>query len=96
MKVKGMNQEAETGAAIATKLAPPASVSLASLAGYQVSELVMLVTLIYTILMIVHKVYTIWNDVREGNRLADFRATHLERRVGLPDERPVKLERRAR
>lgn len=56
----------------------------------------MLVTLIYTILMIAHKLYTIYHDVREKNRLADFRAAHLERRVGLPDDRPVKLERRVK
>lgn len=94
MKDRVMNQE--TSAVIAAKVAPPTSVSLASLAGYQVSELVMLVTLIYTILMIAHKLYTIYHDVREKNRLADFRAAHLERRVGLPDDRPVKLERRVK
>jgi hypothetical protein len=92
-----MQQEtAETSAAIAVKLSPPASVSIATLAGYQVSELLMWATLLYTILMIAHKVYTMVYDVIERKRLAAFRAAHLERRVGLPDSRPIPLERRGK
>lgn len=55
---------AETGAGIAAKAAPPVSVSLASVAGYQVSELVLWATLIYTALMIAHKLYQIYKDVK--------------------------------
>lgn len=69
------------------KAAPPASVSLATLAGYQVSELVMIATLIYTVLMIAHKIYVFANDVR-GKK--------FDRRVGKDDERPIKIERRSR
>lgn len=54
---------AETGVALATKAAPPVTVSLATVAGYQVSELVLWATLIYTALMIGHKVYQIYKDV---------------------------------
>lgn len=57
---------AETGVALATKAAPPVTVSLATVAGYQVSELVLWATLIYTALMIGHKVYQIYKDV-SGN-----------------------------
>ena len=53
----------ETGVALITKAAPPVTVSLATVAGYQVSELVLWATLIYTILMIGHKVYSIYKDV---------------------------------
>lgn len=53
----------ETGAALATKVAPPVTVSLATVAGYQVSELVLWATLIYTVLMIGHKVFQIYKDV---------------------------------
>jgi len=53
----------ETGVALVTKAAPPVTVSLATVAGYQVSELVLWATLIYTALMIGHKVYTIYKDV---------------------------------
>lgn len=54
----------ESGVAIATKAAPPVSVSIASIAGYQVSEILLWATLIYTVLMIGHKLYQIYKDVR--------------------------------
>ena len=56
----------ETGIALATKAAPPVTVSLATVAGYQVSELVLWATLIYTALMIGHKVYQIYKDVSKN------------------------------
>jgi hypothetical protein len=55
---------AETGAAVAAKIAPPISVSLATIAGYNVSELVLWGTLIYTCLMIGHKIIDIYRDLR--------------------------------
>lgn len=55
---------AETGATLLAKAAPPASVSLATLAGLQVSELVLWATLIYTVLMIGHKLLAIYKDIR--------------------------------
>ena len=55
---------AETGVTLVAKAAPPASVSLATLAGYQVSELVLWATLIYTTLMIVHKILSMYKDLR--------------------------------
>lgn len=58
---------AEGAAVMATKAAPPAAVSIASLAGYPVSDLVLWATLIYTVLMIGHKAFQIWRDVRGGN-----------------------------
>lgn len=58
--------QVDTAAAIAAKAAPPVGVSLATVAGYQVSELVLWATLVYTILMIGHKVYQIYQDV-SGN-----------------------------
>lgn len=54
----------ETVAAVVTKVAPPATISLATVAGYQVSELVLWATLIYTVLMIGHKCYQIVKEVR--------------------------------
>lgn len=56
-------QITESGAMIATKAAPPATVSLATLSGYQVSEILLWATLIYTVLMIGHKLYQIYKDV---------------------------------
>ena len=54
----------ESGAALAAKAAPPVSVSIASVAGYDVSELLLWATLIYTVLMIFHKIYAIYKDVK--------------------------------
>lgn len=56
---------AETTAAIAAKVTPPATVSLATVMGYQVSELVLWATLIYTVLLIGHKVWLIYKDLRK-------------------------------
>jgi len=57
------HQTAETGAAIIAKAAPPASVSIATIAGIQVNEILLWATLIYTVLMIGHKLYSIYKDV---------------------------------
>jgi hypothetical protein len=58
-------QNATEGAAImATKAAPPAAVSLATIAGYPVSELVLWATLVYTVLMIGHKLVLIYREVQ--------------------------------
>ncbi len=56
----------ETAATVTAKVAPPVGVSLATVAGLQVSELVLWATLVYTILMIGHKVYQIYKEV-SGN-----------------------------
>jgi len=55
----------ETVGAIAAKVAPPIGVSLATVYGYQVSELVLWATLIYTILMIGLKLYQIYKEVKD-------------------------------
>jgi hypothetical protein len=60
-----MTNNAETTTAIAAKLAPPATVSLASVMGFQVSELVLWATLIYTVLLIGHKVWSIYKDIKK-------------------------------
>jgi hypothetical protein len=54
----------ESGITIATKAAPPVSVSIASIAGYQVSEILLWATLVYTVLMIGHKLFQIYKDVK--------------------------------
>jgi hypothetical protein len=59
-----MTNNVETTTAIAAKLTPPATVSLASVMGVQVSELVLWATLIYTVLLIGHKVWSIYKDLQ--------------------------------
>ena len=58
-------QTTETAGAIATKIAPPVTVSLATVYGFQVSELVLWATLIYTVLMIGLKLYQIYKEVKK-------------------------------
>ena len=54
----------ESVAGMAAKAAPPVTASLATVAGFQVSEIVLWATLIYTVLMIGHKLYAIWLEVK--------------------------------
>jgi hypothetical protein len=58
-----LHHTAETGGAIAAKTAAPVTVSLATVAGYPVSDLVLFATLIYTVLLVGHKLYAIYQDV---------------------------------
>jgi hypothetical protein len=55
----------DTAAAIVAKAAPPATVSLATVLGVQVSELVLWATLIYTVLLICHKLWQIFKEMRD-------------------------------
>lgn len=55
----------ETGAAIIAKIVPPATVSIATVLGIQVSELVLWVTLVYTIILITHKLWQISKEFRK-------------------------------
>jgi hypothetical protein len=87
-----MSTNSETMATAAAKLSPPVTVSLANIGGYQVSEVVMIVTLIYTIALLIHKLWQMFTDVCD--RMERKRRPQFDRRRGEPDERPVKLERR--
>ena len=53
----------ETATGMAAKASAPITVSLATVAGYQVSEILLWCTLIYTVLMTAHKLYSIYKDV---------------------------------
>ena len=59
------NHATEGATAIVAKVAPPVTVSLATVAGYQVSEVLLWATLIYTVLMILHKLYQIYKEVKD-------------------------------
>lgn len=59
------NHATEGASAIVAKVAPPVTVSLATVAGYQVSEVLLWATLIYTVLMILHKLYQIYKDIKK-------------------------------
>jgi len=58
---------ADTSTAIATKLTPSIGVSLATIGGYPVSDLVLWVTLIYTVMLAGHKLWHICRDIKRGS-----------------------------
>jgi hypothetical protein len=60
-----MTTHEETAAAVAAKSAVPVGVSLATFMGYQVSDLLVWLTLIYTFLLIIHKLYLMYKDFRK-------------------------------
>jgi hypothetical protein len=60
-----MTDSKETIAAVAVKSAPPVTVSIASICGYPVSDVLVWATLIYTCLLIVQKVYQIYKEVKD-------------------------------
>lgn len=60
-----MNQEhAEAGAAIFAKMAPPVGVLGAKFMGMSVSDLVLWLTLFYTVLLVVHKLWRMGLEAR--------------------------------
>jgi hypothetical protein len=59
---------AESAGILAAKAAPPVTVSIATIGGYQISELVLWATLIYTILMVIHKAIAIYRDLQSGGK----------------------------
>jgi hypothetical protein len=65
------SQAAESGVALAAKSAPPVSVSLATVAGMPVSDLVLWCTLIYTVLLIGHKLLMIWRSIMRPGKKND-------------------------
>lgn len=58
-----MSHSTESGAAIVAKVAPPLSVSIATVYGVSVSEILLWATLLYTLLMIGHKIWQIYRDI---------------------------------
>ena len=52
--------QAESAAEIAVKAAPPVTVTAASIFGYPVSNVLLWLTLIYTVMMIIHKAWTLY------------------------------------
>jgi len=60
-----MTHDNETAGAIVAKVAPPVSVSLATVYGYPVSDILVWATLIYTLLMIGIKLYQIYKEIKK-------------------------------
>lgn len=58
----------ETTMEMAAKASAPVSLSLASVAGYQVSDVLLWCTLVYTVLMIMHKLFSMYRDITDEER----------------------------
>ena len=58
----------DTLASITAKASPPVGVSLATVAGIHIHDLVLWATLVYTVLMIGHKIWRIYKDVTKKER----------------------------
>jgi hypothetical protein len=58
-----MQDHHETTATIVAKTALPFGVTMSSIAGYPVHEVVAWATLIYTTLLICHKVWVMYKDI---------------------------------
>lgn len=71
----------------AAPVAPPVTVSLAHVAGYPVADIVLWVTLIYTVFLLIHKIIQITIEARSFFK---------ERRANQADPRPARkrVERR--
>lgn len=71
----------------AAPVAPPVTVSLAHVAGYPVADIVLWVTLIYTVFLLIHKIMQITIEARSFWK---------ERRANKADPRPARkrVERR--
>lgn len=54
---------AESTAVLVAKAAPPVSVSIANFAGIPVSDMVLWATLIYTVLLIGHKLICMYKEI---------------------------------
>jgi len=60
-----MTAHEETTAAAASKAALPVGVSVATIFGVQVSDVLVWMTLIYTLLLIIHKVWVMYKDFKK-------------------------------
>lgn len=58
----------ESASTLLAKAGPPVSISLATVAGLNVADLLLWATLVYTLLMIIHKLIQMWRDIRREKR----------------------------
>lgn len=75
MKVQNMNEPltgvAEPVSAMAAKAAPPVAVVGAHVAGITVPEAIQIATLVYVVLMIIHKLWHMWKEWRTGKTMPE-------------------------
>jgi hypothetical protein len=65
-------EHSDTVAVAATKAVPPVTVSLATIMGMQVSELVLWATLIYTVLLIAKTAYQFYQAIKASRKVVPY------------------------
>ncbi len=61
----------ESAAAVIAKAAPPVTISLATVAGIQVGDLVLWATLIYTALLTIKTLWQMWRMYQDSCKVTD-------------------------
>jgi hypothetical protein len=64
-------EHSDSAAVVVAKAAPPISISLATIAGIQVSDLVLWITLIYTTLLVIKTLWQMWRMYKDSCALKD-------------------------
>ena len=67
-----MQQATETGAALTAKIVPPVSVIGAEVVGFHVPEMIQVMTLIYIVLLVIHKTWHMWKEWKTGRAVPEF------------------------
>lgn len=62
-KMQDTAQTTDSAVAMVTKASPPVGVSLASVVGFHVHDLILWTTLVYTVMMIIHKGWQMYRDI---------------------------------
>lgn len=65
MTMETAQHATESASAVVAKVAAPVTVSLATVAGVSVSEILVWATLIYTVIMIGHKIFQIYKEIQK-------------------------------
>ncbi len=60
-----VSQQTETGIAMVARAAPPVAVVSANIAGMNIADWVQVVTLVYVVIMLCHKLWTMWKEWRD-------------------------------
>lgn len=79
MDAANNHQHTAEGAVAVVKLTPPVSASVLVVSGHTLQEWLVLLTIIYTLLMLLHQLWKMHRDWSEARRLDAARNRHKRR-----------------
>lgn len=79
MDAANNNQHTVEGAVVVAKLTPPVSASVWVVSGHTLQEWLVLLTIVYTVLMLVHQLWKMQRDWREARRVDTARLRNKRR-----------------